>query len=62
MSLREQIRPFVCLVLAAMYAFAVIKDMEIYINDTVFKLTGFNGSKSFGWKFKYLTYLDMVIP
>lgn len=60
MFFRERIQPFFCIGLALLYAFAVINDYRILIEDTVYKVTGFNGSRTFGWKFKYLTYLDLV--
>lgn len=60
MGFKERIQPFVCIGIALLYIFAIINDFKILIDDTVYKVTGFNGSRTFGWKFKYLTYLDMV--
>jgi len=57
----ELIQLFFYMIGLAFYAIAMYTDMEIFLNDRVYKLTGFNGAHTFGKKFKYLTYLDLVL-
>ncbi len=45
---------------SGLYILAVYTDMVIYLSDAVFLKAGFEYHRTFGGRFKFLTYIDMV--
>ena len=61
MNTQEKLQSFVYLNLAAAYLIAVYVDHEIWMSDRMLLVTGRSYHRNFGGRFKFLTYIDMVI-
>lgn len=61
MNTQEKLQSGIHLILAAAYLAAVYVDYEIWISNRMFLVTGREVHTSFGGRFKFLTYIDMVI-
>lgn len=48
------------LTITSFYLFAIYKDWEILLNDRHLEI-GINSQKTFGWRLKYLTFINLVI-
>ena len=59
MNKKETSQSLFYLIAGTLYTIAFFTDLEIYLSDRAFK-NGLNMHRTFGGRFKFLTYIDMV--